>query len=68
MGIAVEPEKLLTREQAAELLQLKPQTLAKWAMDARHLPLVRVGSRAVRYRLADVEAFIERGIVAPASE
>jgi excisionase family DNA binding protein len=65
MSIGIEPDRLLTREQAAELLQLKPQTLAKWALDGRHLPVVKVGTRAVRYRLSDVRALIEQGVVEP---
>jgi excisionase family DNA binding protein len=55
-------DKLVTRQEAAELLQLKPQTLAAWGMQAQHLPFVRVG-KAIRYRLSDVEAFIERHTV-----
>lgn len=50
--------QLLTRQQAADLLGIRPQTLAKWALEkSQRLPFVRVG-RAVRYRLADIEAFI----------
>ena len=51
---------LLTRAEAAELLGLKPQTLAKWSMTGIHLPVIRLGSRATRYALSDVMAFIER--------
>ena len=63
MSIGVEPDlnRLLTRQEAAALLQLKPQTLAKWSMEGKHLPVVRVGDRAVRYRLWDVQQLIERG-------
>ena len=51
--------KLLTREQAAGYLNIKPQTLAKWAMTKTpNIPFVRVG-RVVRYRLADLERFVE---------
>ena len=51
-------DKLLTRNEAAKLLRLTPQTLAKWAMYNRNLPVIRLGLRAVRYRLSDVESFI----------
>lgn len=51
--------KLLTREQAAAYLNVRPQTLAKWHTTKAHsLPLVRVG-RCVRYRLRDLDKFIE---------
>ena len=50
--------RLLTREQAADYLGIRPQTLAKWHTTKQHnLPLVRVG-RVVRYRLEDLDKFI----------
>ena len=50
---------LLTRDQAAEFLNVRPQTLAPWASKGRHgLPMIRVG-RCVRYRLADLEHWLE---------
>ena len=52
-------EKLLTRKQAAQFLCLRPQTLAVWAMTGRHLPVVTIGSRMVRYKLADLRAHVE---------
>jgi len=60
-------DPLLTRREAAELLRLRPQTLACWAMRGIHLPVVHVGAHAVRYRLSDIEAFIERSKI-PARE
>ena len=53
-------DRLLTRAEAADLLRLKPQTLGKWAMTGRHLPVVHVG-RAARYRLSDVQRLIAQG-------
>jgi len=51
--------RLITREEAAEILGLKPQTLAKWACLKRgDLKMVKLG-RSVRYRLKDLEEFIE---------
>jgi len=53
---------LLTRKQAAEYLGLKENTLAVWATTKRHsLPYVKVG-RLVKYRLADLQAFLERNV------
>lgn len=51
---------LLTREQAAEYLGVTPRTLAVWACVKRYnLPYVKVG-RLVKYRRADLDAFITR--------
>lgn len=53
------PPELLTREQAAEYLGMKPQTLAVWATTHRYdLPMIRVGSR-VRYRRSDLDKWLE---------
>ncbi len=50
---------LLTRDEAAAILQVSPQTLANWATTGRGgLPFVRLSKRAVRYRVADVERFL----------
>lgn len=50
--------KLLSRKEAAELLGLKPQTLAVWHITGRYgLPVVKVG-RAVRYRMQDLERWL----------
>lgn len=52
-------ERLLSRQEAAELLRLKPQTLAKWALQKRFLSVVKCG-KACRYRPAEIDAFILR--------
>jgi excisionase family DNA binding protein len=53
---------LVSREQAAEFLGVRPQTLAAWASSRRYaLPFVKVGRR-VMYRLSDLDAFIERNV------
>lgn len=55
--------ELLTREQAAEYLGITSRTLAVWACVKRYnLPYVKVG-RLVKYRLADLDAFIARRTV-----
>ena len=51
--------KLLTRTEAAELLGVTVGTLAVWHCTGRYkIPVVKVG-RSCRYRLADLEAWIE---------
>jgi len=56
----VDPDQLFTPEEAAALLNVKPQTLAKWRMGGRGLGphFVKVG-RAIRYRRATLVSFIE---------
>lgn len=65
----METKKLLTRKEAAEYLGVRPETLAVWHCVRRYkLPVVKVG-RSVRYRLADLEAWLtERTEGAAASE
>lgn len=51
---------LLNRKEAAEFLGTTEGTLAVWATTKRYnLPMVKIG-RLVKYRLSDLEAFIER--------
>lgn len=57
-GAAIAPD-LMTRDEAAAYLRVKRQTLSVWASSKRYdLPYVKVG-RAVRYRRADLDRFIE---------
>lgn len=54
---------LLTTEEAAALVDAKPQTLAIWRCTGRHnLPFVRVG-RLIRYRETDILAWLDRNTV-----
>lgn len=53
-------ERLLRANEAAEMLGVAPQTLADWrCTDRVSLPFVKIGAKAVRYRLSDLVAFIE---------
>jgi len=64
METSLTSSPLLTRGEAARYLKIESQTLAAWACHGRYdLPVVKVG-RAARYRLADLEAFIDRRRVA----
>lgn len=54
-------ERLLTIAEASRYLGLKPSTLYTWR-SRRDVPqprATRVGSRAIRYHVADLEAFLE---------
>ena len=53
------PSELLSREEAAAYLGIRPQTLAVWHTTHRHkIPLIKVGSK-VRYRKSDLDAWLE---------
>ena len=51
--------ELVDEQKAARILDTKPGTLAVWRSTGRHnLPFIKVG-RNVRYRRADLEAWLE---------
>lgn len=58
-------ERLLTDVQAAALLGLRPQTLRGWRHESnrggelRGPRFIRLGMRAIRYRLSDLRAYLD---------
>lgn len=57
-GVSTANSTLLTRREAAAYLGVAEQTLAVWKCTGRRsLPFVQIG-RLVRYRKADLDAFI----------
>lgn len=55
---------LLSRRQAAAYLGVSEQTLAIWKCAGRYqLPFVKIG-RLVKYKKADLDAFISRRTIA----
>jgi excisionase family DNA binding protein len=62
-----DPPELLTADQAAEYLGIRPQTLAVWRITKRYpLPYLKVGARA-KYRREDLDRFLaERTVGGPA--
>jgi Helix-turn-helix domain len=59
--------ELLTQQQAASRLLMKPGTLAKWRVRRRGPRFCRFGGK-IRYRLSDIEAFIQAGVVDPSQQ
>jgi excisionase family DNA binding protein len=53
------PSPLLTIAEVAELLGVSERTLETWRYRGRGPAFIRVGKKVVRYRLSDVEAFLE---------
>jgi excisionase family DNA binding protein len=52
---------LLTCLQVARILGLRPATIRAWT-SRRKIPSIRVGSRSVRYRVADIQKVITAGL------
>ncbi len=60
MTTVILSETLVTPEQTAEMLGVSVGTLGVWRCTRRYpLPFVKVG-RSVKYKLADLERFVER--------
>ncbi len=57
MADKVDRVPLIDEDEAARLLAVSPRTLATWRVRARGPAFVKVGG-AVRYRLADLEAYV----------
>jgi Helix-turn-helix domain len=53
--------KLLTQEEAATFLNLRPKTLARWRWLGKGPRFIKLG-HAVRYTERDLIAFIQAGI------
>lgn len=64
-GLSTTPTKnpLLTRKDAARYLGISVSTLARWAMEGTGPAYSKAGR--VRYRLSDLDAFIEEHRVQP---
>ena len=67
--ISLGPQSLVTPGQAAEILGVTEGTLGVWRCTRRYpgLAYVKVG-RSVRYRLADLERFLEQRTVGGESQ
>jgi predicted DNA-binding transcriptional regulator AlpA len=51
--------RLLTTEAAAEYLSLEPGTLENWRYKGTGPPVTRLGGRAVRYDIKDLDAWVD---------
>ena len=60
--------KLLTTTEVAELTGLSPETLAQWRWLKKELPFIRLGTKCVRYRQSDVDAWLTKRLVSVTSE
>jgi len=60
VGDGFDPEPLLTAAQVAEILSVPPKSVYELS-----IPRVRVGERRIRWRPADVRAFIHNRVEDP---
>lgn len=57
--------ELLSTPEAARHLGIAEQTLRGWRAEGRGPPYVKIGSKLVRYRAADLEAWIKGRVTSP---
>ena len=60
-------DHFLTTKEVANYLRLQKNTLEIWRLQGRGPAFVRLG-RAIRYRLGDIEKFVERQTANSTSE
>ncbi len=55
-------ERLLKQKEAAQILGVKPNTLAMWRLTGKvNLTYIKLGGN-IRYRVSDLDDFINQGI------
>jgi len=59
----MDTELLLTQSEAAQVLGVRPATLNFWRARGEGPPFVRISKRCVRYRCADLQAWIDARVV-----
>ena len=55
-------QTLLTTQQAASILGVSKAFLERDRWAGARIPFIKMGARAVRYRLADLESYIEQQV------
>jgi excisionase family DNA binding protein len=55
--------KLLATDEVAEMTGLSRETLAQWRWLRKEIPFVRLGTKCVRYRQSDIDAWLEKRLV-----
>lgn len=53
-------KRLLTTNEAGEYLNIAPGTLQNWRSERRGPPFVTLSARMVRYKLSDLEEWIQK--------
>ena len=61
-------QTLLTTQQAASLLRVSKAFLERDRSAGARIPFIKMGARAVRYRITDLESYIEKQVRHSTSE
>ena len=61
------PKRLLSVDQAAVYLSITPITLYHWVAK-RYIPFVKLGSKAVRFDIRELERWVNRQVITTAKE
>ena len=61
-------DRLLTQAEAAEFLNVQSRTMESWRLRGTGPRFIRYSPRAIRYRPADLHAFLEHHEVNPVGE
>lgn len=56
-------ESILDEHQCADLLRIKLRTLREWRYQNSGPPFVRITKQCIRYRMKDVEKWMEERLV-----
>jgi excisionase family DNA binding protein len=62
------PDQLMNTRELADYLRINPATVYRWRHSKEGPPPTRLGSKAVRYRRRDVDAWLEAGQQEPSPE
>ncbi len=62
------PERLLTRDEVASIFGISRRYLEVSAVRGDGPPMIRVGSRMIRYRVRDLSSWIDASRVASTSD
>lgn len=60
-------EVLLSEVEAAKMLGLRRRTLQMWRFNGSKLPFCRFSGRCIKYRLRDINEFIEKSVTTSTS-
>ena len=57
-------ERPIKMQPAAEMISIKKATLQKWVFE-RRFPFIRLSARALRFRVSDIQDFLNSRLVQP---
>lgn len=63
--LPIDPLETLTAAETARRINGSEETLRKWRKERRGIPYLKWGSRSIRYRTADVVAWMDANTVKP---